>query len=854
MTNLDFPEGEVQTTVTIPVLDDHVITNDLTVDLSLTPIAPAAYGNQPTAVLTISNVDSAISFSVANYQVNKYGSNVLNGVAPITIRRLGATYGTSTVTFNTTLGTATPGVDYQPQTNVLVTFAPGVTVQQVNIPILNGLPDGNTTVNLQLTGVTGSTLISPSNAVLTILDRTLAPGSFAFSSASYVVSEGSGAGYTNALITVVRTNGASGIVSVNYATSDGTAVAGVKYVATAGVLTYGDGEMVKSFMVPVVNTPTIEPTENFNVALSNPTGNADLGSPANATVTILNTNIGIVFASATNTVLETQPYAIINVVRYNNTQGTVTINYATTNGTALAGVDYAASSGTLTFNDGVAQAAILVPLLRNTNVTGNLNFTVGLSNPSSGVQIGTPGASTVILQDADAGLSFATNSSSVLKNAGNAVITVICSNTNAEPVSVNYATTNGTALAGTDYTASSGTLTFSNGTSLQTFSVPINNNSAINGDHTFGVSLSNPTGNGRLVSPTQQTVTIVDSNSGLNLSSASYTVLKTSGMAVITVYRTDNTNIVSTVDFVATNGTAVNGLNYYATNGTLIFTNGATSQSFNVPIIATTTVQPDLTVLIALSNPTNGILQAPTAATLTIRDNTGSFVIPAGSQLLSETGAGVPNGIIDPNETVQMLFALRDVAGQPVTNLIATLLVTNGVFNPIPAAQTYGPLTSYGHSVSKPFTFTAAGTNNQQIAATFALRDGANFIGTAIFGYTLGNTTSVFSNTAAIVINDNAAASPYPSVINVSGVGGALIKATVTLKQLTHSNPHDISALVTAPSGTNALIMSHVGGNGYGVTNLVLTFDDASNSLPLSGAIISGTYRPTATNSPNKFP
>ena len=854
LTNLNFPVGEVQTMVTIPVMDDHVITNDLTVDLSLTPIAPAAYGNQATAVLTISNVDSAISFSVANYQVNKYGSNVLNGVAPITIRRLGATYGTSTAVFNTSPGTATPGVDYLPATNVLVTFASGVTVQSVNIPIINGVPDGNTTVNLQLANVTGSALANPSNAVLTILDRTLSAGAFAYSAPNYTVSEGGGVGYTNVLITVLRTNGASGIVSVGYSTSDGTASAGVKYVATAGVLTYGDGEMSKSFVVPVINTATIEPTENFNLSLYNPTGGAGLDVQTNASVTILNTNIGIVFASATNTVLETQPYAIINVVRYNNTQGTATVNYATTNGTALAGVDYTASSGTLTFNDGVSQAAILVPLLRNTNATGDLQFTIGLANPSSAAQIGTPEVTTVILQDADTRLSFTTNSTTVFKNAGNAVIAVICSNTNAEPVSVNYATTNGTAVAGIDYTATTGTLTFSNGASIQTFSVPINNNSLINGNHTFDVSLSNPTGNGRLGSPTQQTVTILDSNSGLNLSSASYTVSKTSGMAVITVYRTDNTNVISSVDFVATNGTAVNGLNYYATNGTLVFTNGETVKNFGVPIIATTTVQPDLTVLVSLSNPVNGILINPSAATLTIRDNTGSFVIPAGSQLLSETNAGVPNGIIDPNESVQMLFALRDVAGLDVTNLFATLLATNGVINPSPSAQTYGHLTAYGHSVSKPFAFTAAGTNNQQISATFVLRDGTNLIGTAVFGYTLGKTSTVFSNTASIIINDNSAASPYPSIINVTGVGGDLIKATVTLNKLTHSNPRDVSALVVSPSGTNTLLMSHVGGDGYSATNLVLTFDDAAASLPFAGAITNGTYKPTSTNQPNAFP
>jgi hypothetical protein len=268
-------------------------------------------------------------------------------------------------------------------------------------------------------------------------------------------------------------------------------------------------------------------------------------------------------------------------------------------------------------------------------------------------------------------------------------------------------------------------------------------------------------------------------------------------------------------------------------------------------------VQPDLTVLLALSAPVNGILLYPSAATLTIRDNSGSYVIPAGSQIVTNytSLSDYANDIIGSNDTVQVLFAFRDVAGQPVNNLIATLLATNGVTSPIPSSQAYGPLIYHGHSVSMPFTFTAHGTNNQQIAATFQLKDGTTNIGTAVFGYTLGTSSAVFSDSAAIVINAGGAASPYPSVINVSGVGGSLIKATVTLNRFSQVNPHGVSALVTAPGGTNALIMSHAGGSGYAVTNLVLTFDDAAtNSLPSTGAITTGTYKPTYYSPPLKFP
>jgi hypothetical protein len=426
------------------------------------------------------------------------------------------------------------------------------------------------------------------------------------------------------------------------------------------------------------------------------------------------------------------------------------------------------------------------------------------------------------------------------------------------PLSVQYSTTNGTATAGIDYVGVSGILVFTNGIGTNTFVVPIINNGLVTGNRTFAVNLSNPTPPGQLVSPSNQVVTIIDSNAGLSFSKAAYTVLKSGVAANINVFRTGFTDSVVSVNFLATNGTALAGIQYVATNGALIFTNGVTNLAFSVPVINTAVVQPDETVLLELSNPTNGFLEAPSAATLTIHDTSGSFVVPAGSALVSETGAGAPNGIIDSNETVTVLFAFRDAGGVNVTNLIATLLATNGVTSPSPVSRTYGPLVYGGHSVSQPFTFTAQGTNRQQIAATFLLTNavpniGTNGIGTAVFGYTLGTWTTVVSNTAMIIINDKAIASPYPSIINISGLGGSLVKATITLTNLWHPSPKDIDALLVSPGQFNTLFMAHAGLQ-YGLQNVTITFDDAaSNYLPQSAPI---TTLPNAviTNKPTAYP
>src|SRR5208283_5720166 len=201
------------------------------------------------------------------------------------------------------------------------------------------------------------------------------------------------------------------------------------------------------------------------------------------------------------------------------------------------------------------------PLIDDPQVTGDLAFTVNLYNPTNGTQLTAPSNTVVVVQDADAGLSFTNPAVSVLKNAGSLVVAVVCSNPRVEPVvvysngvpvttplSVYYSTADGTALAGFDYTAASGTLVFTNGIATNTFTVPIINNSLVMGDRTFTVSLASPTPPGQLVPPTVQTVTIIDNNSGLSFSSPAYTVLKSGVAATITVLRTDNTNPVSSVD------------------------------------------------------------------------------------------------------------------------------------------------------------------------------------------------------------------------------------------------------------------------------------------------------------------
>src|SRR5262249_42265198 len=105
-------------------------------------------------------------------------------------------------------------------------------------------------------------------------------------------------------------------------------------------------------------------------------------------------------------------------------------------------------------------------------------------------------------------------------------------------------------------------------------------------------------------------------------------------------------------------------------------------------------------------------------------------------------------------------------------------------------------------------------------------------------------TTTVFSNTGTITINDQAPATPYPATIAVSGVYGNVLKATVGINGLSHTFIGDVGMLSIGPSGSSTIMLYSTGLSGN-VSNANYTFEDAGGACPNSGA--SGTYRPTTS-------
>ncbi|MCI0690403.1 DNRLRE domain-containing protein [candidate division KSB1 bacterium] len=421
----------------------------------------------------------------------------------------------------------------------------------------------------------------------------------------------------NAIFTVTLFSPNDQIVTVDYATADGTATAGSDYVAISGTLTFSAGTTTQTIAVVVKGEALDEPNKIFFVNLSNPT---------NATIT---DNQG------RGTIIDDDPSPSISINDVTVTEGNasqggvnavftatlsaasgqvVTVDYATANGIATAGSDYVASSGTVNFPAGTTTQTITVVVNGDEIVEPNETFFVDLSNPSNATIADNQGLGTIT--DDDSLPSISINDVSVTEGNApqggvNAVFTVTLSSTSSQVVTVDYATADGTATAGSDYVAGAGTVTFSAGTTTQTIAVVVNGEELDEPNETFFVNLSNPAN--ATIADNQGQGTITDDDPAPSISINDVTVTESNASqggvnAVFTATLSAASGLVVTIDYATVDGTATAGNDYMAGAGTVNFAAGATTQTITVVVIGDEVDEPNETFFVSLSNPTNATI------------------------------------------------------------------------------------------------------------------------------------------------------------------------------------------------------------------------------------------------------
>lgn len=201
---------------------------------------------------------------------------------------------------------------------------------------------------------------------------------------------------------VRRTGGAEGSASVQYATVNGTASAGVHYVATSGTLTFGPGEFEKTVDIPLIHDGLPGTDKSFSLAVSGVAGNSQLGSQTSETFTIQETDVptAVSISPVATTVTESATSVTFTVTRA--TAGTVgTVAYATTSGSATAAADYTTVSGTLTFGMNDLSQTFVVPVLDDSLYEADETFSVSLSNATGGIALGSVTSAVVTIHDGD---------------------------------------------------------------------------------------------------------------------------------------------------------------------------------------------------------------------------------------------------------------------------------------------------------------------------------------------------------------------------------------------------------------------------------------------------------------------
>ena len=494
---LTIPTGATQGTITVATTQDSTFEANESVRLTLSSPVRATIG-ESTELAYINNDDGAPTFSINNVSKPE-GDNLT-----FTVTKSGnATALSHIMNYATSNGSATAGSDYTAKSGTL-TFAAGETSKTITI---NGVEDtiyeGSETFNLTLSGLTNGAVFSDNTGVGTITNDD--------NGASFSINNVSRSEGNSLTFTVTKGGNTSMTHAVSYATANGSATAGSDYTAASGTLTFTSSQTTKTFTITGIEDSVYENSETFYVNLSNATNGAGI-SDSQGVGTITNDDTAPSFAI--NNVSRSEGNSLtFTVSKSGSTALTHAVNYATANGSATGGSDYVVKSGTLSFSATQSSRTVTISGIEDSVYENSESFYVNLSSPTNGATINDSQGVGTITND-DSAPSFAVNNVSATEG-GSLTFTVTKSGSTAVTHNVSYATANGTAAAGSDYTIKSGTLSFTSGQTSKTVTVSSIQDSNYEANETFYLNLSSAT-NGASIADSQGVGTISNDDTANN--------------------------------------------------------------------------------------------------------------------------------------------------------------------------------------------------------------------------------------------------------------------------------------------------------------------------------------------------
>lgn len=422
-------------------------------------------------------------------------------------------------------------------------------------------------------------------------------------------------------------------VSVNWATSAGTATAGDDYIAASGTISFAPGETVKTFIVATVEDDFAEYDEIVRIVLSGGSG-YDSGSTVLAAGKIIDDDAlpAVLITDASVTEGDSATFT----VSLTEAQSTaVSVDYSVDDGTATAADnDFTAASDTIVFAPGETSKTITVATTSDGHYEADESFTVTLSGGAGYTTSGSDlaGMGTIANDDPVPTISISDES----EDEGTALeFTVALSHRSYQTVTLNYATSNGTAtLADSDYTANSGVLSFAPGELSKTVTVATGNDTKYENDETLTVTLSGGSNYTAVGSDLSGAGTIKNDDAVPQISIDDVTASE-GGSLVFTVTQDRASAFTTTFNYASSGGTATSGSDFTATSGSGSITAGDTSTTISVPLLEDTAEETDESFTMSLSN----------AANAAISDAIGTGTIVDTALLLNFMTGTLPGGV-----------------------------------------------------------------------------------------------------------------------------------------------------------------------------------------------------------------
>ncbi len=568
------------------------------VDLKIS--ATNAFGDStPKAfTLTIGNA-GVISFASATQTISE---NVGTLAIPVT-RTSNATGGVGAVSATCTAvdGTAMAGMDFT-ATAATLNWADGVNGSVMcNIPITNdAVFEPTKTFTVTLTNPTnGVTLGAITTVTVTLNDDDPMPVKTPPVMSNMPAQVGK-VGVAFSYNTATSCAATQGDPILSYALASGALPANVTLNTMTGIIS---------------GTPTAAIVANVSISCSDIDGASMPAGTLKITINPLTPGALSLAGAATRTISENVGMLMLSVDRSGGTDGAVGVTCAAINGTATAGLDFTATSLTLSWADGDnATKACNVPILDDVIPEPTKAFSVALSNPIGGAALGAQTSIAVTLNDDDAVVKTPPTMANMAAQIGkvgaafsfNAA--TACTATDGDPIT-GYTVASGTLPAGVTLNAMTGLIS-------GTPTAAVVSNVTIACSDIDGIS--NPVGSLQITISTL--VPGVLSFSG----AATRAISENGGALALSVDRVGGTDGAIGVTCAAINGTATAGLDFTATSLTLSWADGdSATKACNVPIIDDAIAEPTKMFSVALNTPTGGATlgaQASIAVTLTDDD------------------------------------------------------------------------------------------------------------------------------------------------------------------------------------------------------------------------------------------